>query len=41
SIEGIHDFSNLLLNNKAENIVFEEDKVPSVTNLEFSEVVVQ
>ncbi|HBE9107205.1 baseplate J/gp47 family protein [Clostridioides difficile] len=41
SIEGIHDFSNLLLNNEAENIVFEEDKVPSVTNLEFSEVVVQ
>ncbi|HGM1442024.1 TPA: baseplate J/gp47 family protein, partial [Clostridioides difficile] len=40
SIEGIHDFSNLLLNNKAENIVFEEDKVPSVTTLEFSEVVV-
>ncbi|HGM3508381.1 TPA: baseplate J/gp47 family protein [Clostridioides difficile] len=39
SIEGIHDFSNLLLNNKAENIVFEEDKVPSVTTLEFSEVV--
>ncbi|HBF4375626.1 baseplate J/gp47 family protein [Clostridioides difficile] len=40
STEGLHDFSNLLLNNKAENIVFEEDKVPSVTTLEFSEVVV-
>ncbi|WP_394869653.1 baseplate J/gp47 family protein [Clostridioides difficile] len=40
SVEGLHDFSNLLLNNKAENIVFEEDKVPSVTTLEFSEVVV-
>ncbi|MBY2741882.1 baseplate J/gp47 family protein, partial [Clostridioides difficile] len=40
SIEGIHDFSNLLLNNEAENITFEEDKVPSVTTLEFSEVVV-
>ncbi|EML6500392.1 baseplate J/gp47 family protein [Clostridioides difficile] len=39
SVEGLHDFSNLLLNNKAENIVFEEDKVPSVTTLEFSEVV--
>ncbi|ENY8956203.1 baseplate assembly protein [Clostridioides difficile] len=39
SIEGIHDFSNLLLNNKVENIIFEEDKVPSVTTLEFSEVV--
>ncbi|MCC0641636.1 MULTISPECIES: baseplate J/gp47 family protein [unclassified Clostridioides] len=39
SVEGLHDFSNLLLNNKAENIVFEEDKVPSVTKLEFSEVV--
>ncbi|HBF6159755.1 TPA: baseplate J/gp47 family protein, partial [Clostridioides difficile] len=38
--EGLHDFSNLLLNNKAENITFEEDKVPSVTTLEFSEVVV-
>ncbi|HBF8847474.1 TPA: baseplate J/gp47 family protein [Clostridioides difficile] len=40
STEGLHDFSNLLLNNKAENITFEEDKVPSVTTLEFSEVVV-
>ncbi|WP_107612590.1 baseplate J/gp47 family protein [Clostridioides difficile] len=39
SVEGLHDFSNLLLNNKAENIVFEDDKVPSVTILEFSEVV--
>ncbi|HBF0066952.1 TPA: baseplate J/gp47 family protein [Clostridioides difficile] len=39
STEGLHDFSNLLLNNKAENITFEEDKVPSVTTLEFSEVV--
>ncbi|HGS8976777.1 baseplate J/gp47 family protein [Clostridioides difficile] len=39
SVEGLHDFSNLLLNNKAENIAFEEDKVPSVTTLEFSEVV--
>ncbi|MCC0636530.1 baseplate J/gp47 family protein [Clostridioides sp. ES-S-0001-02] len=39
SVEGLHDFSNLLLNNKAENISFEEDKVPSVTTLEFSEVV--
>ena len=39
SVEGLHDFSDLLLNNKAENIVFEEDKVPSVTTLEFSEVV--
>lgn len=39
SVEGLHDFSNLLLNNKAENIVFEEDKVPSVMTLEFSEVV--
>ncbi|HDF2668007.1 baseplate protein J [Clostridioides difficile] len=39
STEGLHDFSNLLLNNKSENIVFEEDKVPSVTTLEFSEVV--
>ncbi|HBG5346189.1 TPA: baseplate J/gp47 family protein [Clostridioides difficile] len=40
SVEGLHDFSNLLLNNKAENITFEEDKVPSVMTLEFSEVVV-
>lgn len=40
STEGLHDFSNLLLNNKAENVTFEEDKVPSVTTLEFSEVVV-
>ncbi|MDN9632430.1 baseplate J/gp47 family protein [Clostridioides difficile] len=40
SVEGLHDFSNLLLNSKAENITFEEDKVPSVTTLEFSEVVV-
>ncbi|VIG19051.1 baseplate assembly protein [Clostridioides difficile] len=40
SVEGLHDFSNLLLNNKAENITFEEDKVPSVTILEFREVVV-
>ena len=39
SVEGLHDFSNLLLNNRAENISFEEDKVPSVTTLEFSEVV--
>ncbi|MCC0784250.1 baseplate J/gp47 family protein [Clostridioides sp. ES-S-0108-01] len=39
SVEGLHDFSNLLLNSKSENISFEEDKVPSVTTLEFSEVV--
>ncbi|EIS9703728.1 baseplate protein J, partial [Clostridioides difficile] len=40
SVEGLHDFSNLLLNSKDKNITFEEDKVPSVTTLEFSEVVV-
>lgn len=38
STSGVHDLSNLLVNNSTDNIVIEDDKIPSVTTLNFSEV---
>lgn len=38
STSGVHDLSNLLVNNSIDNIVIEDDKIPSVTTLNFSEV---
>ncbi|MEC3793484.1 baseplate J/gp47 family protein, partial [Clostridioides difficile] len=38
STSGVHDLSNLLVNNSTDNITIEDDKIPSVTTLDFSEV---
>ncbi|MGX9756375.1 baseplate J/gp47 family protein [Clostridioides difficile] len=38
STSGVHDLSNLLVNNSTDNIEIEDDKIPSVTILNFSEV---
>ncbi|HGM1373212.1 TPA: baseplate J/gp47 family protein [Clostridioides difficile] len=39
STSGVHDLSNLLVNNSTDNIItIEDDKIPSVTTLDFSEV---
>ncbi|QQY52415.1 baseplate J/gp47 family protein [Clostridioides difficile] len=38
STSGVHDLSNLLVNNSTDNITINEDKIPSVTTVNFSEV---
>lgn len=38
STSGVHDLNNLLVNNSTDNIEIEDDKIPSVTTLNFSEV---
>lgn len=35
---GVHDLSNLLINGSTDNITINEDKIPSVTTVNFSEV---